>query len=118
MHPNAVPRGIEADFVLAPGHDGALPQGLSQEMEGLPEGTAGVLLVELGPEEEEEGVAATKCVGGKGGEVGEQGQALGLHRDGAGIAIADAEQLQATKGAQLEHSPPPLGSEDRVTRRK
>ena len=34
------------------------------------------------------------------------------------IAIAVAEQFQATQGAQLEHSTTPLGREDRVSRRK
>jgi hypothetical protein len=72
-------------------------------MEGLPEGTTGMLLVEFGPEEEEERIATTEAMGGQRSKLREQGQALGLHRDGAGITIAVAEQLEASQSAQLEH---------------
>ena len=74
--------GVEADVLVAAAHgDGT--QAASEEMETLPQGVAALFQVEVGPEEPEQRIAAMKTVGGRGGEVGEQAEALGLGHDGA-----------------------------------
>ena len=63
------PGGVEADFALTASDDRTVPEGLPKGVEGLPQGTPRVFLVELGPEKAEEGVAAAEAVGRGGGEV-------------------------------------------------
>ena len=70
-------RGIEADvFVAPPDHHRA--QAAAEEMQALAQGVAALVQVELGPEQAEQGVAAVEAVGGGGGEVGQEGESLGL----------------------------------------
>ncbi len=51
---------IKADLLLPAIDDRALADGLSQKVKGLPERAPGVILIEFGPEEGEQGIAPTK----------------------------------------------------------
>jgi hypothetical protein len=72
-------------------------------MERLAERTTRVLLVEIGPEEGENGVTAAEATGGQDREVRQQDQALGLQRDRSRCPVADPAQLQAAQRTQFEH---------------
>jgi hypothetical protein len=47
-------------------------------VERLPQGVAALGQVQLGPEQAQQGVAAVEAEGTGGGEVGEEGEPLGL----------------------------------------
>ena len=74
----------------------------------LPQGAARVFLVQLGPEQAEQGITATEGVRGRGREVRQQDQPLGLQRNGLRVGpLADPAQFQSAQRAQFEHVAPP-----------
>lgn len=101
-------REIEADFTLATPEDRTVAKGLPQDVKRLPEGSVGMFVVEIGPEQTEDGIAATKAVQGRRSQVGEQHEALGLQREGTYCTFAGAPQLQAAQSVQLDHLDAPL----------
>ena len=70
-------RRIEPDVLVTPPDDDRT-QPLAKEVERLSQGVAALGQVQLGPEQTQQGVAAVEAEGTGGGEVGEEGEPLGL----------------------------------------
>ena len=71
-------------------------------MNGLAEGQARVLLIELRPEERQERFALLGDLGE--GEVGEKRQALGLRQDPTDLDPRLIAKIQGSQDSQLDHS--------------
>jgi hypothetical protein len=72
-------------------------------MKGLAQGAARGGLVELGPEEAEEGVATDEFAGRAGCDAGEDGDALGLREEGVKIPAVRGRKLQRTEEPKPKH---------------
>jgi hypothetical protein len=75
----------------------------AEEVERAPECAPGMLGIELGPEECEQGVAPQVAAWSRDGEVGEEGESLGLLHHGAELAASGDPQIDGTQRPQLEH---------------
>ena len=60
-------------------------------------------LVEVGPEEGEEGVAPVEAAGRVGGEVGEEAQPLRLLEHGQQLPAFRGPEVQHAESKQLDH---------------
>jgi hypothetical protein len=86
--------------------------------ERLVERPAGVLLVQLGPEESEKSVAALKAPGPGNREVGEEGDALRLREDRVEIIAVWVPQGERSERAELDHmrrGPPEIAVTGQIT---
>ena len=70
-------RRIEPDVLVTPANDDRT-QPLAKEVKRLSQGVAALGQVQLGPEQAQQGVAAMEAEGTGSGEVGEEGEPLGL----------------------------------------
>jgi hypothetical protein len=75
------PARRERDALLALAHDHAVAERVAEVEERLPEAAPCPGLIGVGPEEGQQRVAALGAVGRGERQVGEQSEALGLHRD-------------------------------------
>lgn|SRR5690242_16667164 len=72
-------------------------------MKGLAEGASGGCLIELGPEEAEEGVAAHKFARWACRDAGEHGDSLRLCEEGPEIPAIGGRKLEGTEQPKAEH---------------
>ncbi len=72
-------------------------------MEGLSQSTAGVLLVQFGPKECQQRVAAVKAAGGGDGEVAQQGGLLRGRRDHAKLMPLGIVEVQPPERPKFDH---------------
>ncbi len=92
-----------ADLVVtAAGHDLGSER-RAEEIDRPPEGGAGMLLVELRPEEGQQGVAAMEPAGRGDGEIGEQGEALGLAQHRAELFAGGVTQVEQAERPETDH---------------
>ena len=94
---------VDADLPITPARHRLLAQRGSQMTERLVERPAGVLLVQLGPEESEKSVAAVKAAGPGNREVGEEGDALRLREDRVEVLAVWVPQGERSERAELDH---------------
>jgi hypothetical protein len=69
---------------------------------GFPERGSGVPLIGFGPEEGEEGVASVEAVRRSGGEIGEEGEALGLGEHPGCVGAGGSPHRRAAKQPELD----------------
>ena len=60
-------------------------------------------LVEIGPEEGEQGVAPVEAAGSVGGEVGEESESFRLPQHGRRLASVRGPQVHHAEGVKLDH---------------
>src|SRR5712692_11142633 len=75
-------------------------------MQRLAQRGAGMLLVELRPEQRQQAVTAVEALGPCGGEVGEEREASGLAEQGPYVASIGAGEAQPPEHAELDHARP------------
>src|SRR5712692_957509 len=75
-------------------------------MQRLAQRGAGMLLVELRPEQRQQAVTAVEALGPCGGEVGEEREASGLAEGGPYVAAIGAGEAQPPEHAELDHARP------------
>jgi hypothetical protein len=68
----------DAQLLPAPPKDGLTAQTAAKPVEGLAQGIARVLLVQLRPEHRKQGVTSAKAPGRRQGQIGQQREQLGL----------------------------------------
>jgi hypothetical protein len=96
-------RRRDTHFLLAPSDQHGLPEGPAKEMKRPPERAAGVFRIQLGPEEAEQGVAPDIAARCGDGEIGEEGESLGLLDDCAELGTPRDAQIHRSQRAELEH---------------
>jgi hypothetical protein len=106
-YPGVAPErgGIEPDvFVTPANHDRA--EAAPEKVQALAERVAALLQIELGPEQAQQRVASMEAVRRGGGEVGEEGETLGLghHRPGPVIGAVRAANINGAKGPDPHES--------------
>ena len=79
----------------------------TEEVQRVPKRGAGMLLVQLGPEEREERVAAMEAPRLRDREVREETQALRLREDPRGPSSIGRPQVDSTEEAELDHARSP-----------
>lgn len=70
--------GTQSDLLFPPADNHLRTELLAEEVHGLSQRRASVLVIGVGPQEAQEGVAPVKAAWRGRGEVGEKGNALGL----------------------------------------
>ena len=92
-----------ADLLVAPAGDGLGAERAPKKVERAAERGPGVSLVEVGPEEGQQPVAAVVAAGRIGGEVGEQGEPLGLLEHSPDLPPVGGPKVQDAQRQQLDH---------------
>jgi hypothetical protein len=72
-------------------------------MQRLPEGGTGTILVQLGPEQREEGITAGEAAGLTQRKVDQERGPLGMHQHGAELSRFWSSQLQPAESMKLNH---------------
>jgi hypothetical protein len=72
-------------------------------MEGAPEGGARMALVEIGPEQGEQGIATVEAPGKVGGQVGQEREPLRLAQHRFGLPSVRGAEVHRAEGAELDH---------------
>ena len=75
-------------------------------MQGLAQRCAGVVLVELGPEQREQSVPTMEAPGGGSGEIGEQCEAPGTREQALDLACLGVGEVQRPEQPELDHARP------------
>ena len=102
--------GGDADLVRAATRDDLVAEGVSQDVERLPERLSGVRLAELGPEEAEELIAPVEAALCLDGQIDEQCQPLRLGEHRADLSTVGSVQREPTEHVEANH--PAFGSDD------
>jgi hypothetical protein len=77
-----------------------LTQGTAEMVDSLVERVSGVGVVEIGPKHGEENIAPDESSRGSQGEVGQEGQAFGLHQDGGKAHTSSRYQADGAKRSE------------------
>ena len=96
---------VEADLFVTARDDHGGAERAPQHVQRLAQRGAGVFLIELGPEQREQAVAAMKA-SGRGGEVGEQGEASGPAEQAHDFASRGVGQLHGAEQPERDHARP------------
>jgi len=90
------------DLLVAPADDRLGAEGVAQSIEGLPEGRAGVLLIESRPQHGRYGVppVVARRVGQR--QIGEQGHPFGLRHDAGYFLAGCVANACSTEGSELD----------------
>ena len=104
-------REVEAHLLVPLAHQRCGPQGLPEHVEGLAQGSACALLVELWPKNRKQTVAAVISTRSSGGEVGEEGEAPWLSDKTACITPVRGRQVHGSEQPELDHELPLSASE-------
>ena len=102
----ADPGIVEADVFIAAAHEHAVTERMPQAVQRLAQCGAGMLLVELGPKQCDEGVASVQASGCGDGEVGEQGNTLGLGQHRPELVPASSAEVERAQNPKLDHADP------------
>ena len=94
---------IERDLVVALSEQGAIGHGTTDEMQRLTQGAAGVLLVQLWPQQRQQRVAAVKAAGSGDCEVGEEGRPLRGRKDDPKLAPLGIAEVQPPQRPKFDH---------------
>src|SRR5436190_17679788 len=101
------PELCDADtHFVGTGCDHAVGQLTTQEVQRVPKGGSGVLLVELRPEMCEERVPPLEAARLRGGEIGEKREPLRLRHHTQGPGPGGRPQIDRAKEAELDHVGP------------
>ena len=101
---SVAPEGWSHGHLLgSPGAHGVGAEVASEKMKRLPQGVPAAARVELGPKKRQQYVAALPAGGDGEGQVGKDGEAFGLHRDGVDGGAAIIRQTHAPQGPQADH---------------
>ena len=96
--------GPDADVVLPPRNDHVIAAGPPQEVERAAQRAARMLAIQVGPEEADKRIASTEAAGRREGEVGKEGEALGLLQDGTDFRARRITKVEGTQEPQFEQS--------------
>jgi hypothetical protein len=99
--------GIEAGLVVSAIDHGFGAEAATQHAKCLAQGGPPVLVVEVGPEDGDEGIATTGPLGPGQGEVAKQRERLGLAQEGEGGRLLRILEPGLTKGPETDHGMPP-----------
>jgi len=101
-HVTPQPRAIHTQLLFTPPDQDVTAQFVTERVYRLPQRVARVCLVEVRPEECEEGVPAVKSARPGCGEVRQEREALGPAQNGGDVATG-VQQIQRSQQLQLEH---------------
>jgi len=94
---------IDTHFLVASAGQHIGVERSSQAVQRLPQRGAGMLLVELRPQESQERVSAVEAVGGSCGEKGQEGDALRLCEDGVELEPVTPPQFKSPEQPKRDH---------------
>jgi hypothetical protein len=94
---------VDADLFFTARNDHTIPEPAPEEPERLPQGTARVLLIELGPEERDDCIASLEPLPFRAREVREQREPFRLAEERAYLAPIGRAQIQRPQRPQLDH---------------
>jgi len=94
----------DRDFITSPvSHKDIPAQGAAHVVQRLSQDGAGPLVLQVRPEDPEEGVAAMQIVRSLEDEVGEEGETLGLGEDGADGHACRVAEVDRPQRPKLDH---------------
>jgi hypothetical protein len=97
------PSKIESDFLVAARQDD-VPERAAEYVQCLAQCPPRVFLVELGPKQREQAVAAMESSGSGGGEVGEQSETARSSEQPLDLMSRSIGQLQGPEHPELDHA--------------
>ena len=98
------PLAAHPDVLFASAHQRLAAQLRAEETQRLPQCPAGMLRVELGPEEAHQGVPPAESVITREREVDQQGESLRLHQHGPQLAASvRVDEIHAAEQPELNH---------------
>src|SRR3989442_1742045 len=98
------PGEIESYLLVPAGHDDVAAECAPQDVQCLAQCRSRVLLVELGPEQGEQAVAAVESSGSGGGEVGEQRQTARSSEQTLDLVSRCIGEMQSPEHPELDHT--------------
>src|SRR5205823_3339826 len=80
---------------------------LPQRVDGLAEGISRMCVVELGPEQRDEGIAALEAPGARNGEIAEESKQLRAPEDCTELATLGVPEIHRPQQPEPDHDHPP-----------
>ena len=94
-------------LLLSSSQQRSVTECLPQRVDGLAEGIACMRVVELGPQQRDEGIAALEAPGARNGEIAEESKQLGAPEDCTELATLGVPEIHRPQQLEPDHDASP-----------